>query len=257
MKSLQWIVVLIVGLSLSACVTTVENRLTRKADPDKAVDNYTQLGLGYLKKDNLVRARERLSHALKINSEYAPANNAMALLLITEGEPELAETYFKKAMALEENFSFGHYQYGMYLLQGQRYGEACRHLKVAAYDVEFQQRVSAFQNLGACYYRDNKASDAIKTYQHVLKIQRHNAHILVNLSTLLFDEGQFQQAQSYFDRFLRSVERKQSRHTAHSLWLGIKLAQVKGDLKQVTTLISSLARRFPDSTEYQLYKQSL
>ena len=138
-KSLRWALLLSISVLLAACVTTVESRLTRKADPERAVANYTQLGLGYIRQQRLVRARERISHALKIDSDYAPANNAMALLLISEGEAELAEGYFDKALSLDEGFSFGHYQYGLYLLQKQAYPQACAHLLRAAQDVEFQQ----------------------------------------------------------------------------------------------------------------------
>ena len=105
MKSLPLIALLCSSFLLSACVTTVESRLTRKADPEKAVDNYTQLGLGYIQQGRFDRARARINRALEINPKYAPANNAMALLLQSEREPELAEEYFLKSIDLDSDFS--------------------------------------------------------------------------------------------------------------------------------------------------------
>ena len=73
------IALILITLLISGCVTTVESRLTRKANPDKAVENYTQLGLGYIQQGRYDRARARLNRALEINPEYPGANNAMAI----------------------------------------------------------------------------------------------------------------------------------------------------------------------------------
>ncbi len=257
MKSLQLVILLCASLFMSACVTTVESRLTRKADPEKAVDNYTKLGLGYIQQGRYDRARARLNRALEIDADYAPANNAMALLLQSEREPELAEEYFLKSINLDDEFSQGQYNYGMFLMQQRRYEQACQHLKNAARDVEYQQRGKAYQNLGLCYYRNGQTDLAITTYERMLKVQRFNAPVLVNLSTLLLEKRRYDEAQQYFDRFTRIVERKQSQHSANSLWLGIRLGRLnqKGDL--VKQLATQLKANFPQSAEYQLFKDTL
>lgn len=257
MKTLHLVILLCGSLFLSACVTTVESQLTRKADPKKAVENYTKLGLGYIGQKRYDTARIRLNRALEINPDYAPANNAMALLLQSEHEPELAEDYFKKSIDLDSDFSQGQYNYGMFLMQHQRYNEACKHLKKAAKDVEYQQRGKAFQDLGLCYYRDNKIDLAISTYERALNTQRFNAAILVNLSTLLFEEGRYPEASAYFDRFLRIVNRKQIQHSANSLWLGIKISRQLERKEQEKSHIKQLKNEFSQSKEYKLYKESL
>lgn len=257
MKSLQLVILLCASLLMSACVTTVESRLTRKADPEKAVDNYTKLGLGYIQQGRYDRARARLNRALEIDADYAPANNAMALLLQSEREPELAEEYFLKSINLDDEFSQGQYNYGMFLMQQRRYEQACQHLKNAAQDVEYQQRGKAYQNLGLCYYRNGQTDLAITTYERMLKVQRFNAPVLVNLSTLLFEKRRYNEAQQYFDRFTRIVERNQSQHSANSLWLGIRLGRLNQKEKVVKQLATQLKANFPQSAEYQLFKDTL
>ena len=257
MRSLQLVILLCGSLLLSACVTTVESRLTRKADPEKAVDNYTQLGLGYIQQGRFDRARARLNRALEIDSDYAPANNAMALLLQSEREPELAEEYFLKSIDLDDEFSQGQYNYGMFLMQQRRYEAACQHLKNAASDVEYQQRGKAYQNLGLCYYRNGQVDLAITTYERMLKVQRFNAPVLVNLSTLLFDKRRYDDAHYYYNRFTRIVERKQSQQSANSLWLGIRLGRINQDEKAVKTFASQLKANFPQSAEFQQYAETL
>jgi type IV pilus assembly protein PilF len=257
MKSLQLVILLCASLLLSACVTTIESRLTRKADPVKAVDNYTQLGLGYIQQGRYDRARARLNRALEIDPDYAPANNAMALLLQSEREPELAEEYFLKSIDLDDDFSQGQFNYGMFLMQHNRYGEACQYLKQAADDVEYQQRAKASQNLGLCYYRDGQVDLAITTYERMLKASRFNAPVLVNLATLLFEKNRFDEAQHYYDRFAQIVERKQNQQSANSLWLGIKLGRINQDGKAVKKYAAQLKSEFSESSEYQLYRETL
>lgn len=251
------IALILITLLVTGCVTTVESRLTRKADPDKAVENYTQLGLGYIQQGRYDRARARLNRALEINPEYPGANTAMAILLQVEGEPQEARQYFEKTLDLDDEFSKGHYHFGLFLMQNKEYEKACHHLKQAAQDIEFQQRGNAYTNLGLCYYRNGDVVNAIKTYKRTLKVQRYNAQALVNLSAVLFEEAQYQESQQYFARFQQLVNRKQSQHSANSLWLGIKLAQVQGSTQKAAQLAAELGKKFPDSNEYQLYKKSL
>lgn len=257
MKSLQLVILLCSAFLLSACVTTVDSRLTRKADPEKAVDNYTQLGLGYIQQGKYDTARARLNRALEIDSDYAPANNAMGLLLQSEREPEAAEEYFLKSINLDEDFSQGQYNYGMFLMQRQRYDEACEYLNNAARDVEYQQRGKAAQNLGLCYYRNGQTELAISTFERALQGQRYNTPILVNLTTLLIEVGRYDDAEAYYARFLRIVERKQNQHSSNSLSLGIKLARYFKDKAQEHKFAKLLEQDFPESEEYKLYKASL
>lgn len=254
MKSLPLIALLCSSLLLSACVTTVESRLTRKADPEKAVDNYTKLGLGYIQQGRFDRARARLNRALEIDSEYPPANTAMGLLLQSEREPELAEEYFLKSIDYDQDYSRGHYHYGMFLMRGDRFDEACEYLNTAAQDVEYQQRGMAFQNLGLCYYRAGKIDLAITTYERMLKVQRFNAPVLVNLSTLLYEKARYDEAQKYFNRFTRLVDRQKSQHSANSLWLGIRLARVNKNSSEEAKLAQVLKANFADSEEYKRYQ---
>lgn len=256
-RGLSFLAILMVTALIGGCVTTVESRLTRKANPDKAVENYTQLGMGYMQQGRYDRARTRLNRALELNSDYAPAHSAMGLLLQLEGEAELAKESFETSLDLDSEYSQGHYSYGLFLMQNKDFEPACDHLKQAAQDIEFQQRGKAYTSLGLCYFRQGDSKKAIETFKRTLKVQRYNAEALVNLTALLFEETRFKEAQTYYDRFTRLVERKQSKHTSHSLWLGIKLAEVNGNSKQVVALASELVKTFPGSEEYKLYKESL
>lgn len=244
-------------LLLASCVTVTESRLTKKKSPEQAVENYTQLGIGYLQNGHPDRARNRLQHALAINENYAPANDAMGMLWQTEGEFDLAEEFFKKAIKQDKKFTQAHHHLGRLYLQLQQYSQAHKELKYAVEDRYYEGRPEAFNDLALTYYRENNIEQAIYAYSQTLRLAPYNAQALVNISTLMFETQDFNNSLKYFDRLDRLVKENRLTHTAHSLWLGIKLATIQQNTERAVALASDLKRHFPESTEYQLYEESL
>lgn len=251
------LIALMLGLSLSSCVTVVESRLTKKASPDKAVANYTELGLGYLQRNHLDMARDRLQKALEINPDYAPANDAMGLVWQTEGELELAEEFFKKALSEDSKLTSARHHLGLLYTQMQKFAAAERYLQRASADPYYNERSRAYNDLALTYYRQGKTQEAMDAYGQTLRLTPYNVDALVNLSTLKFEAQEYNDAQKTFDRLDRLVQRGQTTHTAHSLWLGIKLATLAQDTQRAIKFATELKRHFSTSMEYKLYRESL
>ncbi|GGY44957.1 type IV pilus biogenesis/stability protein PilW [Bacterioplanes sanyensis] len=248
--------VLVAALS-SGCVTVTESRFSAKASPKKAVENYTQLGLGYLQKGRPDWARQRLSKALEIDADYAPANDAMGLVWQAEGEEDLAEEYFRKALSFDGDYTQARHNLGrLYSRQG-KHDEAEQYLQQAAGDRYYENRVSALNDLALNTYRQDERDQAIEVYMRALRIAPYNVDALVNASTLLFEAQRYEESQRYFDRFDRLVERDQTEHTAHSLWLGVKLTTIARQTQRAIQLATQLKQNFPQSDEYQMYQDSL
>lgn len=244
-------------ITLSACVTVTESRLTRKASPEKAVENYTQLGLGYLQKSRPDLARQRLRKALEIDADYAPANDAMGLLWQAEGEMDLAEESFHKSISGDSSFTMAKHHLGRLYMRMKRFDEAESWLRRAATDPYYESRTAAYNDLALNYYRMKMPQDAVSAYRETLRIAPYNVDALVNISTLLFEARKYDESQKHYDRLYRLVERKQTRHTSHSLWLGIKLATIHQDVKRGVDLATQLKQEFPQSNEYRMYQESL
>lgn len=242
---------------LQACVTTEESRFSRKASPEKAVENYTQLGLGYLQKGRPDWARDRLQRALEINPDDPEANDAMGLVWQTEGELDLAEDSFKKAMSEDPQFTQAKHHLGrLYAKMNQR-DEARDLLKEVANDRYYNNRVGAYNDLALNFYRMGNSQGAIEAYSQSLRLAPYNVDALVNISTLLFEAQRYDDSLKYFDRFDRLVERDQTEHTAHSLWLGIKLLTIHQQTSRGVAMAAQLKQRFPNSEEYRMYQDSL
>lgn len=253
---LRGFVVCALSAVLAACVTTTESRFTKKASPEKAVENYTQLGLGYLQRGQVDLARARFKKALSIDDSYAPANDGIGLLWQTEGELDLAEESFEKAISNDSSFTAARHHLGRLMTQSKRYKEAVRHLKRAAQDREYERRASAHNDLAKTYYYQGDNDRAIDSYLEALRIKPYFAESLVNVSTLLFQAKRMSEASKYYNRFQRLVSRNQSQHTAHSLWLGIRVASAQRDGKTVSDLAAQLRQQFPDSDEYREYRNA-
>lgn len=257
LQRLSIIAIMTTLITLSGCVTTTESSFTKKASPEKSVENYTNLGLGYLQKGRPDLARQRLQRALEINESSAPANDAMGLVWQAEGEPDLAVEYHQRALRADRRYTPAHHHMGRAYSQLGQFSNAERHLNVAASDRYYDRRVTAYNELAMVYYRQERESQAVETYLEALRLAPFNVEALVNVSTLLFELQQYDESQRYFDRFDRLAERQQTRHNAHSLWLGIKLAAIAQDTPRSIRFGSQLKQEFSGTTEYRLYQQSL
>jgi len=96
---------IVITLILNGCVTSTNSSLSKKADPVTAVQRYVQLGLEYIKRDDLQRARKHIKRALSINPNDASANAAISARL-----PYIMATsriaHFLKVMARDKIGSF-------------------------------------------------------------------------------------------------------------------------------------------------------
>lgn len=249
--------VLLLVLLLSACVTVTEGGFSEKESTEKTVENLTQLGMGYIQKGRYDWARERLQRALSLNPDYAPANHAMGLIWRKEGELDLAEEYFAKSISQDSDFRVAQHNLGRLYVQQKRYDEAEKHLSRAANDRYYANRVGAFGDLARASYQQNNPVAAIEYYRQALRISPYNQEALVNVSTLLFEEANYDESLRYFDRFDRLVKRQEAKHTSHSLWLGIKLSRFFGNSPRVSVLAGQLQTDFPNSKEFSQYVSSL
>ena len=257
MNVFRLLIVSLVVLSLQACVTVEESRFSKKASPEKAVENYTQLGLGYLQKGRPDWARDRLQRALEIDPNDPQANDAMGLVWQTEGELDLAEDSFKKALREDAKFTLARHHLGRLYARMKRYKEARDLLSEVANDRYYNNRVGAYNDMALNFFRMGNSQGAIEAYTQSLRLAPYNVDALVNISTLLFEAQRYDESLKYFDRFDRLVERDQTDHTAHSLWLGIKLLTIHQQTSRGVALAAQLKQRYPDSEEYRMYQESL
>lgn len=234
---------------LSACVTKTNSSLTDKADPAVAVERYVQLGLEYIKRDELHRARKHLSRALEISPEDASANASMGLIYHQESENEKAEELFLKAITSDPNYTAGRTYFGAYLFSQQRFEEALKQFQIAATDTRYEGRTQIFTNIALCQIKLGNQVDAVDAYKKALQLDRVNGIALAGITELYIQKGHFDKAQHYYNRLIRLIREKNMTHTPQSLWQGIRVAHYFKSRDQALGLAYLLNEMYPDSEE--------
>ena len=254
MRHIQALLVLIALTGvLTGCVTSSNSALTSKADPTVAVERYVQLGLEYIKRDDLHRARKHLTRALEINPDDASANAAFGLIAHQEGDLKTAEASFKKAIVADGAYTRGRTYYGAFLFSEKRYEEALEQFKVAAEDTSYIGRSQIFTNIALCNVKLEKYDDALNAYQKTLRLDRANGRALSGITELLIQENDFKRAQQYYNQLVRLIRQQGLQHSAQSLWQGIRIADFFKSDSQEASLIRLLEKNYPDSIEYSHY----
>ncbi len=247
----------ILVLSLTACVTTTDSAFTRKADEGKALDNYVQLGLAYIQRNDFEKARLNLDRALDINSDSSEAYAALGLLYQQEAENELAEESFKKALDLDAKNTRGRTFYAAFMYRSQRYEEALEQFQIAGQNTDYNGRASIFLNIAQCALKLERYDVAIKAYEKVIALDRGHPQALIGITQLLIHEEQYLKAQQYYNRIVNIIRSSSMTHSVRSLSLGIELAQHFNNDSLISSYVLLLKQLYPDSREYQQYRTLL
>jgi len=254
MKIIKFVLVNLIAVSLSACVTTTDSRFTKKADPSKAVASYVALGVGYLNSGDLIMARKKIERALEIAPDSAAAHSAMALYWMERGEPKLAGKEFEQAHDLDDSYSPNNYHYGRYLLAEKNDDHGCDLIEEAANDFNYDARVSAYEDLGICLRHFNDTSRAIDAFEKAWSLDLNSTISMLELTSIYIERKKLRSATRWYKRFEKTIGDNNVPHSAKSLFVGSQLARAKRDRNALASYGFKLKKRFPNSEEYRRYK---
>lgn len=249
------LIMLLAAMLVSGCVTTTDSGFAREADKDAAVQNYVRLATSYLSQGNYERARKHLDRALELDSSDAGALAAQGLMFQAEGDPDLADESFRQALKSDPGYTRGRVFYGAFLYNRGRYLEARDQFETATRNTGYEDRASVFFNLGRVEERLGNLEAAASAYRRAAELKRGDPDALLAASRVLVELGEFSDASRYYSRLDAMIKRiPKVRHSAESLWTGIRIARHFGQQDQASSLALSLRNRFPDSEEYRQYR---
>jgi len=241
-------------LMLTSCVTTTDSSLAKKTDLGKAGEQYVQLGLEYIKRKDLQRARKHLQRALEINPNDAAALGAMGLVYQEEGEVALAENSFVASIDSDPDYTRGRTYYAAFLFSQGKYEDALEQFEQAGEDTAYEGRAQIFTNIALCNLKLGRLEEALTGYEKTLRLDRTNGRALSGATELLIKLGHFDKAQQYYNMLVGMIRQQGMNHTAQSLWQGIRIAQHYDSHEQVKSLATVLSSSYPDSAEYAHYR---
>ena len=181
------------------------------------------------------------------------------MLYSQEGEGEKAEQSYKKALDIDASYTRGRTYYGAFLFSAKRYQEALMQFNMASKDTKYEGRSQIFSNIALCYLKIDEKEKAIVAYEETLRLDRNNGRALSGITEILIQTNRYEQAQRYYNRLIRLIRDQDMKHSAQSLWLGIRIARYYGSHPQAEALSDMLGSMYPESEENEqlqsLYSQ--
>ncbi len=233
---------------------TVEKEQQKKAQAPAhhrvAVTN-VNLGVEYMRQGYYEKALDKLNRAVDADPDYALAYNALGVLYQLLNDPLTAETNFKKSLKIDKNNSPALNNYGQFLCKQDRYEEAEEYFLAAANNPLYSTPEIAYANAGSCAYLNGYTDVAVGYFEKSLSNNPAIPLALSQMAQIRFDAGEYAMADDFLDRYLMI-----SRHTARSLWLGIRIQRQLGDLDKLASYSLLLRNKFPGTDEVKLFNDS-
>lgn len=223
-------------------VGTVEERVRAHLD----------LSEGYLETGDVNRAKRPLERAEELAPRSWEVQSLRARIATREGDFDLAERHFRQAIRFAGREPRVRNDFGVFLYERERYRESVEQLALAVADPANPQRAIAYENLGLAQLRVGARTEARNAFNRAIMLRERMPVSLLELAELAFEDSDFPQATTYFDRF-----RGMSRQTPRSLWLGIRLARVYDNPDAEASYALQLRNLYPSSAEFLLYQESL
>lgn len=239
--------VLLLSASVAGCVTTAEpNR------DQQVVTNYINLAKGYLQEGYAQKAIAPLERALTFGRDRALIYSLMGLAYQQQGEPERAESAFKRAIRLDSNAPDIRHNYGHFLYYQSRFEDAYDQFSIAADDVGYANRTSSIENMGLIALEQGNTELAETNFARALRLNRDLPRANLELSNLCKLRGDLRNGWQYYLSF-----EKYGHQNARSLLLGYELANANNEHKKAYQYGTSLETRYPSSPELKQYRSQI
>jgi len=239
---------------LTACVTTTTGGFNVDTSDEQAVQDYIQLALAYYEADDMLGARRHVNNALAINPDHADTYNLLALISQREGDLDIAEQNFLRAIRLDRTNSRARNNYAALLFGLQRFEDAFEQLQVVANDIEYDGRAIAFGNLGRSAERIGRESEAENAFTRALQLNSNLYVSALELSMLKLKRGDEIGARQNYQQYLTIVEFYKLPHTPRALLAGIQIGTRLNEQKMVDDFALILGTLYQESPEYQTYR---
>lgn len=223
----------------------------RALDVDKAVAARVMAGSAYLESGDFERAHHHLDRALELDPNSSQAHGAIALLYRFEGDVENEEKHYSEALRLDPSSSLVRHNYASFLCGAGRFDEAEKAFRQVVEDYQYERRGQSYENLGRCLLKQDRKQDAEKAFGHAYRLNKNLPRSVLALAVIYYDVGRNKDSHNLFKHY-----EKIAQATPESLWLGIRLERIFGDLDALASYEIALKNMYPGSNEYAIYNRS-
>ena len=209
-----------------------------------------ELATGYFEQGQTTVALDEVKQVLAIDPSFGEAFNLRGLIYMRLNDPGLAEDSFKRALAINPRDANSAHNYGWLTCQQKRYAESEAWFNQVMNNATYGRRAQTLMTQGVCQMAAGDNVKAERSFARSYELDAGNPISGYNLSSLLYQRGDFTRAQFYIRR-LNNSELANS----ESLWLGIKVERRLEDRVAMSQLADQLKKRFPQSKELLSYER--
>jgi len=241
---------------LTACVTEVTNPVFNVDTSDEeALENYLQLAVGYLEENDLESAKRHLRNAAAIDANNSEMFGTWGLIYAREGETDLADDNFRRALRVDRSNSRVRNNYAAFLFAQARFDDAYEQLEEVVSDTDYQQRPQAFENMGIAALRLNRMDDAETAFTRALQLNPNQLRSALELTAINLNRGDVLQARAFWRNYLTLIQFYRVGHNPRSLLIGARLEQELENEANARQYGELLRTNFPESNEYAIFQQ--
>ncbi len=253
------------AIGLAACVTTGAppkspyrsnndddiKTASDQTNADRLSNTRMELAGAYLGRGQPTDALDQVKQALQAKPDNPAAYGLRGLIYAALGDNEKADESFRRSMQLAPHDGDLVHNYGWYLCQQRRFDEADAEFTRALAEPTYRSASRTMLVQGICQARAGKPQDAERTLSHAYELDPANPAVAVNLTEVLYRNGQFERARFY----IRRVNNNQELANAQTLWLAARIEHKLGQEQQVQALGIQLRNRFPQAPQALLFEK--
>ena len=249
---------------LAACTTTTttSQRTPEATDPSSTNPNdpsevarrtrvRLELASAYFAQGQTTTALDEVKLALQANPNSVEAYNLRGLIYARMNEPRLADESFRHALQLKPTDADTLHNYGWFLCQQNRHGEATAMFQQALAQPNYRDMPRTLLAQGVCLARAGQLPEAERSLVRAWELDPANPFTAVNLTEVLYRRGEFERARFY----IRRVNQNPDLSSAQTLWMAARIENKLGNKIGVNDFGRQLRQRFPQAPETMAFER--
>jgi type IV pilus assembly protein PilF len=242
-RSYAGLAMLVACIALAAPAHAQERAASE--DPDVTAARFNaQLGIEYLRANNVTAAQEKIEKALQQNPREPAVHTAAALLYERLREPRKADSHYARALRLDSDNPEMQNNYAVFLCRSGEQAKGRKLFEKAATNPRYRTPEIAYSNAGVCARSAKDLASAEKNFRQALAARPTMPDALLQMADISFERGNGLQARAFLQRYFQATAA-----TPDALLLGVRVEQSLGDTAAANEYAARLKKSFPASEQ--------
>jgi type IV pilus assembly protein PilF len=211
------IIISLMCILLSAC-TAMQASSQAAAKKTKVAKINTQLGMAYIQRHDMQRAKQKLITALADDPKLPEAWYTMGYYAEITGDTTGAKKYYQKSVDLAPKAGDVQNNFGTYLCRTGDYTGAIKHFMAAVQDMSYLDTASAYENAGLCALKIPDKKLALEYFNRALMEDANHPNALIEAANLNYEQKNYHEAKIEVGEYLAiAAPTPQAKHLARLL----------------------------------------